>query len=216
VNHCRFQYELGLVQRGLLRVAGVDEAGRGPLAGPVVAAAVVFPVAWITNGLPEVLRGVDDSKSLSAVKRENLFAILTTRLEISFGIAQADASLIDEINILQATHHAMNLALAQLRPAPEHVLVDGLRVKTLAFPQTAIVKGDALSFSIGAASILAKVTRDRLMAEFDRQYPGYGFAGHKGYGTAEHLAAIKARGACPIHRQSFAPMRQDQAELFVR
>ena len=216
MNHCRFQYELGLVQRGLLRVAGVDEAGRGPLAGPVVAAAVVFPVAWITNGLPEVLRGVDDSKSLSAVKRENLFAILTTRLEISFGIAQADASLIDEINILQATHHAMNLALAQLRPAPEHVLVDGLRVKTLAFPQTAIVKGDALSFSIGAASILAKVTRDRLMAEFDRQYPGYGFAGHKGYGTAEHLAAIKARGACPIHRQSFAPMRQDQAELFVR
>jgi ribonuclease HII len=182
----------------------------------VVAAAVVFPVAWITNGLPEVLRGVDDSKSLSAVKRENLFAILTTRLEISFGIAQADASLIDEINILQATHHAMNLALAQLRPAPEHVLVDGLRVKTLAFPQTAIVKGDALSFSIGAASILAKVTRDRLMAEFDRQYPGYGFAGHKGYGTAEHLAAIKARGACPIHRQSFAPIRQDQAELFVR
>jgi len=205
-----------LVQRGLLRVAGVDEAGRGPLAGPVVAAAVVFPVAWITNGLPEVLRGVDDSKSLSAVKRENLFAILTTRLEISFGIAQADASLIDEINILQATHHAMNLALAQLRPAPEHVLVDGLRVKPLAFPQTAIVKGDALSFSIGAASILAKVTRDRLMAEFDRQYPGYGFAGHKGYGTAEHLAAIKARGACPIHRQSFAPIRQDQAELFVR
>jgi ribonuclease HII len=210
----RFQFEQELLNRGITRIAGVDEAGRGPLAGPVVAAAVVFPVEWILRGLPEPLRKINDSKQLSPETREVLYGELICRPEISFAIAQADAPLIDRINILQATHHAMNLTLAQLQPPPQHALVDGLRVKTLAFPQTAIVRGDGLSYSIAAASILAKVSRDRLMADFDRQYPGYGFAGHKGYGTAGHLAAIKERGACPIHRQSFAPLRPAPADLF--
>jgi ribonuclease HII len=186
------------------------------LAGPVVAAAVVFPADWFGRGLPEVLRGVNDSKKLSARTRETLYAALLSFPEIRFGIASVEAPLIDQINILQATHRAMNLALAKLNPPPRHVLVDGLRVKTLAFPQTPIVSGDALSFSIAAASILAKVTRDRLMVEFDKQYPGYGFSGHKGYATEAHLAALKERGPCPIHRQSFAPIRQAQAEFFPK
>jgi len=202
-----FQFERECVQRGITRIAGVDEAGRGPLAGPVVAAAVVFPAEWISPGLPEALRGINDSKQLSAATREVLYAALMSRPEIAWGIARVDAPLIDQINILQATHRAMNLALAKLSPPPQHVLVDGLRVKALAFPQTPIVSGDALSFSIAAASILAKVTRDRLMVDFDREYPGYGFSAHKGYGTARHLAALKERGPCPIHRHSFAPLR---------
>jgi ribonuclease HII len=190
-----------------VRIAGVDEAGRGPLAGPVVAAALVFPSEWILRGLPEFLQGINDSKQLPAGRREVLYAGLMSLPEIGRGIARVEAAVIDEINILHATHRAMNLALAQLNPPPEHVLVDGLRVKTLGFPQTAIVSGDALSFSIAAASILAKVTRDRLMVEYEREYPGYGFAGHKGYGTARHLAALKERGPCAIHRCSFAPVR---------
>jgi ribonuclease HII len=203
----RFRYEVELLERGITRIAGVDEAGRGPLAGPVFAAAVIFPVEWILRGLPAPLRKVNDCKQVSAAAREMFYHELTSRPEIHFGIAQADARLIDEINILQATHHAMNLALEQLRPPPDHALVDGLPVKTLRFRHTAIVSGDELSYSVAAASILAKVSRDRLMVEFDRQFPGYGFAAHKGYGTEEHLAALKERGACPIHRQSFAPLR---------
>jgi len=139
---------------------------------------------------------------------------LTARPEIRHAVARVDAPMIDEINILRATHRAMNLALAQLQPAPEHALVDGLPVKTMSLPHTAIVSGDALSYSIAAASILAKVSRDRWMRELDRLYPGYGFAQHKGYGTARHLAAIKALGACPVHRQSFAPVRLAAKELF--
>jgi ribonuclease HII len=209
-----FRFESELLHRGLTPIAGVDEAGRGPLAGPVVAAAVIFPADWIVRGLPEALREVNDCKQLSAPVREVLCAGLISRPEIRFGIAWVDAPLIDQINILQATHRAMNLALAKLNPPPRHVLVDGLRVKTLEFPQTPIVSGDTLSWSIAAASILAKVTRDRLMVEFDREYPGYGFAGHKGYGTPEHLAALKERGPCPIHRHSFAPLRSAPADLF--
>jgi ribonuclease HII len=209
-----FGFESELLSKGLTCIAGVDEAGRGPLAGPVVAATVVFPADWILRGLPEALQEVNDCKLLSARRREVLYAGLVSRAEIRFGIAQVDAPLIDQINILQATHRAMNLALARLNPPPQHVLVDGLRVKTLAFPQTPIVSGDTLSYSIAAASILAKVTRDRLMVEFDREYPGYGFSGHKGYGTEEHLAALKKRGPCPIHRHSFAPLRAVRAHLF--
>jgi ribonuclease HII len=139
---------------------------------------------------------------------------LTAGNVVRFGIAGIDAGTIDAINILQATHRAMAEALAQLRPAPEHVLVDGLRVRSLPFPQTAMAQGDARSFSIAAASVLAKVTRDRLMLEFDRQFPVYGFAGHKGYGTAHHLAALMEHGPCPIHRRSFAPLKPAQRELF--
>ena len=211
-----FCFESELLHKGFTHIAGVDEAGRGPLAGPVVAAAVMFPAEWILRGLPEDLLEIHDSKQLSARMREALYAGLVSRPEIRFGIARVDVPLIDQINILQATHRAMNLALAQLDPAPRHVLVDGLRVKTLEFPQTPIVSGDALSYSIAAASILAKVTRDRLMVEFDREYPGYGFSGHKGYGTPEHLAALKERGPCPIHRHSFAPLRSTQAKPFPK
>jgi ribonuclease HII len=210
----RFRYELALLQQGLARVAGVDEAGRGPLAGPVFAAAVIFPADWVRRGLPAPLVKVNDSKQLSPETREKLFAELTSRPEIHYAVARVDAPAIDEINILQATHRAMNLALGQLQPPPEHALVDGLRVKSMAWPHTAIVSGDALSYSIAAASILAKVSRDRCMLELDRLYPGYGFAQHKGYGTARHLAAIKTLGACPIHRRSFAPVRPAEKELF--
>ena len=203
----RFEFERALLQSGLTRVAGVDEAGRGPLAGPVVAAAVSFPIDWSVHGLPAELEGLNDSKQLPAAQREKFFEVLTAGAAIQFAIAGIDAGTIDAINILQATHRAMNRALAQLRPAPQHVLVDGLRVPSLRFPQTALIQGDARSFSIAAASILAKVTRDRWMVEYDRQFPVYGFAEHKGYGTPRHLAALVEHGPCPIHRRSFAPLR---------
>ena len=211
----RFRFELELLDRGVTRIAGVDEAGRGPLAGPVFAAAVIFPADWMRRGMPEGLRKVNDSKQLTAATREALFGELTARPEIQYGIARVDAPEIDQINILRATHRAMNLALAQLRPPPEHVLVDGLPFHSMQLPQTAIVSGDALSYSIAAASILAKVSRDRMMIELDRSYPGYGFAVHKGYGTPAHLAALGALGACALHRQSFAPCQTSaQGELF--
>ncbi len=210
----RFEFERALVLRGCARIAGVDEAGRGPLAGPVVAAAVIFPPAWIDGGLPDTLAGLNDSKQLTAPQRERFFAVLTSLPEIRHAIAEADAAVIDSINILQATHQAMNAALAALTPAPAHVLVDGLEVRSLRWPQTPLVKGDSRSFSIAAASVLAKVTRDRQMLDYDRQFPGYGFAQHKGYGTAQHLAALARLGPTPIHRRSFAPLRQPAPELF--
>lgn len=210
----RFAFERELLLQGITRIAGVDEAGRGPLAGPVVAAAVMFPERWLKDGLPEDLNGLNDSKQLTERQREGFFAVLTTCGEIQFAIAQMDAARVDEINILQATHRAMNDALAQLQLAPQHALVDGTRVKTLRFPQTPIVKGDSRSYSIAAASVLAKVTRDRLMVEYHERWPAYGFADHKGYGTAQHLAAIAAHGPCPIHRRSFAPLKQPEPELF--
>lgn len=211
----RFAYERDLCDRPIAPVAGIDEAGRGPLAGPVVAAAVVLPVAWIEAGLPAALAELNDSKQLTERKRERLFTALHGFPEIDFGIAAAEAEEIDRINILQATHAAMNRALAELSSPAQHALVDGNPVKTLTVEQTAIVKGDSLSFSIAAASILAKVTRDRLMVGYDRDYPAYGFAGHKGYGTKQHLAAISEHGPCPIHRRSFAPLKPPaQRELF--
>jgi ribonuclease HII len=209
-----FEFERALWQKNLTRIAGVDEAGRGPLAGPVVAAAAILPAKWAEAGLPRELEGLNDSKQLTEKQREKFFAFITACGEIESAIAEIDAALIDEINILQATHRAMNAALSKLNPQPQHALVDGRPVKTMRVPQTAIVKGDARSYSIAAASVLAKVTRDRLMLEFDRQFPEYGFAGHKGYGTARHLAAIAAHGACPIHRRSFAPLKVKEAELF--
>ena len=210
----RFAFERILWKAGLTGVAGVDEAGRGPLAGPVVAAAVILPATWGESGLPGDLEGLNDSKQLTAARREKYFAVLTSRREIRFGIAQITAEVVDAINILQATHRAMNDALAQLSPAPQHALVDGLRVRTLRWAQTPIVQGDARSYSIAAASVLAKVTRDRLMEEYDGQWPEYGFARHKGYGTARHLTALAKHGPCPIHRRSFAPLRVELAELF--
>lgn len=210
----RFEFERALFQAGTLPVAGVDEAGRGPLAGPVVAAAVCFPAEWLRNGLPAGWETLNDSKQLTEAQREKFFDLITQHPEVHFAIARADAGVIDQINILQATHRAMNEALAQLTAPPKHVLVDGTRVKTLCFPQTPLVKGDARSYSIAAASVLAKVTRDRLMLEFDAQYPAYGFAEHKGYGTPRHLKAIEDHGPCPIHRRSFAPIKKPEPELF--
>jgi ribonuclease HII len=208
-----FEFERALWQQKVARVAGVDEAGRGPLAGPVVAAAAILPPRWLEAGLPAELAGLNDSKQLTAGQREKFFAFITQCGEIEFGIAEVSAAVIDEINILQATHRAMNAALAQLHPLPPHALVDGRPVKTLCVPQTALVKGDARSYSIAAASVLAKVTRDRLMRAFDRQFPEYGFAVHKGYGTAKHMAAIRKFGACPIHRKTFAPLKPTAPEL---
>mgnify|MGYP001551663924 FL=1 len=209
-----FEFEQTLWSRGVARVAGVDEAGRGPLAGPVVAAAAILPPRWAQSGLPAGLSGLNDSKQLTETQREKFFEFITACGEIEFAIAAVDAGVIDEINILQATHRAMNDALAKLNPLPPHALVDGRPVKTLRVPQTAIVKGDARSFSIAAASVLAKVTRDRQMREFHVQFPEYDFAGHKGYGTAKHLAAIEKFGACPIHRKSFAPLKPKEEKLF--
>ena len=203
----RFEFEQPLWRAGVTRVAGVDEAGRGPLAGPVVAAAAILPPCWLQTGLPAALVGLNDSKQLTETQRETFFQFITACGEIEFGIAEISAAVIDEINILQATHRAMNDALAKLNPPPPHALVDGRPVKTLRVPQTAIVKGDARSYSIAAASVLAKVTRDRLMLAYDEKFPEYGFAQHKGYGTAKHLAAIAKHGACPIHRLTFAPLK---------
>jgi len=203
----RFAFERALLARGLRRVAGVDEAGRGPLAGPVVAAAVMLPTRWVREGLPAELRGLNDSKRLTANQRERFFNFLTSCAEVTFAIASVDAAEIDALNILRATERAMQQALAQLQPPPEHVLLDGRAVRTLRLPQTALVRGDARSYSIAAASVLAKVTRDRRMLEFHERWPMYGFAEHKGYGTAAHLAALAAHGPCPIHRRSFAPVQ---------
>ena len=209
----RFAFERELAASGVREIAGVDEAGRGPLAGPVVAAAVVLPVEWLHEGLPGELEGLNDSKQLTPAERERFFEILLRRKEVRFGIASINSEIVDALNILRATHRAMGEALQQLQPAPAHVLVDGLRVRSLFFPQTPIVKGDAKSHSIAAASVLAKVTRDRVMMEYHRQWPAYGFAEHKGYGTPQHLLALAAHGPCPIHRRSFAPLKVEQGRL---
>ena len=209
----RWAFERAVWDCGFQRLAGVDEAGRGPLAGPVVAAAVLLPAAWAAAGLPDELRGLNDSKKVPEARRERYFDFLVNCAESAWGVGIVEAALIDRINILQATYVAMNEALSQIQPSPDHVLVDGNRVPTIAFPQTSIVAGDSLSYSSAAASILAKVTRDRLMMDYDRVHPGYGFAVHKGYPTPQHLAALVAQGPSPIHRVSFAPVRAVQSEF---
>jgi ribonuclease HII len=209
----RLSHERELWAKGIARIAGVDEAGCGPLAGPVVAAAVMFPATWLEAGLCGQLRGLNDSKQLSEDQRERFYSVITSHPDIRHAVASVDVEMIDRINIRQAAWRAMNLALEQLAPGPEHVLVDGLPIKWLTYPQTALTQGDARSYSIAGASVLAKVTRDRMMVDYERQYPGYGFAEHKGYGTPQHLAAIRERGPCPIHRRSFSPFRPTATEL---
>ncbi len=189
-------------------VAGVDEAGRGPLAGPVVAAAVVFSPARAEREILGALTGLTDSKQLGASDREQYFAYLSTLPDVSIGVGLSEAAEIDEINILQATHVAMHRAVLALPRLPDHILVDGRPVSGLPVASTAIVKGDSLSFSIAAASVIAKVTRDRIMIEMDARYPGYGLARHKGYGTAYHMQALLELGCCPEHRRSFRPVRE--------
>ena len=210
----RFIFEREHFERGFSLLAGVDEAGRGPLAGPVVAAAAVLPEEWIVDGIPEPLLRLDDSKKLTEKIRGQLFRAIEAEPMIRRAVAIIDSETIDRINILQATHRAMNEAITKLDPPAEYALIDGNPVKSFTLPQTAIVKGDSKSYSIAAASILAKVTRDRLMLEHHKRWPEYGFSDHKGYGTAAHMAAIEAHGPCPIHRRSFAPLRAAQTELF--
>jgi len=176
-------------------IAGVDEVGRGPLAGPVVAAAVIL------DPKNQIL-GLADSKLLSEAKREALYEIITTQ-SLAFAIGRAEVEEIDEINILNASLLAMKRAIEALSVSPEKVLVDGNRCPDITIPAEAIIKGDQKIGSISAASIIAKVTRDREMIAFEEQYPGYGFAKHKGYGTKQHYAALKALGVTPIHRRSF-------------
>ena len=185
--------------RGFSFVAGIDEAGRGPLAGPVVAAAVIFPQHCL-------IPAVNDSKQLKVKERNELYDAIISIKDIQYGIATLSSEEVDKYNILKATHIAMRMAVEQLREV-DFLLVDGLPVKGLPVQSKAIVKGDAKSASIAAASIIAKVHRDRLMEEYAKEYPEYGFERHKGYGTARHLAAIKKYGVCPLHRRSFAPVR---------
>lgn len=210
----RFQFERALLAGGVTRIAGVDEAGRGPLAGPVVAAAVILPAGWISDGLPRALRGLNDSKQLSPAARQDYFAAIHGCPDVIFAVAIVGPEEIDRLNILRATHAAMTRALAQLTPSAAHVLVDGLPVAAIRGPQTALVRGDARCHSIAAASVLAKVTRDGLMVVADARWPEYGFAVHKGYPTPAHLAALTRHGPCPLHRRSFAPVRVAQRELF--
>ena len=204
---CSFRHERALRRAGVEIIAGIDEAGRGPLAGPVVAAAVVLPERFRHKSLT-------DSKQLSAAVREEIYAELTAEGRgITWAVSVAGHEEIDRINILRATHQAMRRAVTALALAPQHVLIDGLPVRPFPIPQTALVGGDGLSLSIAAASVIAKVTRDRIMLEMDALYPKYQFSQHKGYGTALHLAMLRVHGPCPIHRRSFLPVRQAQLEL---
>ncbi len=187
--------ERALWAAGRRYIAGVDEVGRGPLAGPVVAAAVILPQDF-------ALLGVNDSKKLSPKRREILFDQIR-EAAVAYAIGRREPQRVDEINVLEATKESMRDALAALSVRPDHVLIDAITLRGLQIPQTAIVHGDATSISIAAASILAKVTRDREMIEMDRIWPGYGFEQHKGYGTKQHYEALAALGPCPIHRKTF-------------
>lgn len=189
------RYEKELWKKGIQFVAGIDEAGRGPLAGPVVAAAVIFPKDVFISG-------VDDSKKLTPVQREELFKIIQNEA-IAAATGVVSEKEIDRINIFQASFKAMRMAIGRLSVQPEHLLIDGKPLPEKFYPQTPIVKGDQKSFSVAAASIIAKVTRDRMMVEYDKIYPQYGFARHKGYCTRQHVEAIRKHGYCEIHRRSF-------------
>lgn len=185
---------------GYRHIAGVDEAGRGPLAGPVVAAAVILTVHCR-------LAGVDDSKQLSEGERERLYTAILEKA-VGVGIGSADAGEIDSLNILEATRLAMRRAIENLAPSPDYLLIDAVTLPAVRFPARPIIKGDALSMSIAAASIVAKVTRDHLMAAYHETFPQYNFPSHKGYGTAEHLQQLARYGPCAIHRRTFAPVRE--------
>lgn len=187
------QYEQNLQQQGCVYIAGIDEAGRGPLAGPVVVAGVIMP-------LDDIIEGVNDSKKLSEKKRDKLFDLIMQKA-IDVQVAVIDHQQIDQLNILNATKLGMMQCINGFVNV-DHVLIDAVKLET-AVPTTSIIHGDALSYSIAAASIVAKVTRDRLMVEYDKQYPQYNFAKHKGYGTKEHVALLQQHGPCAIHRKTF-------------
>lgn len=193
------EFERAARLRGYRRIAGIDEVGRGPLAGPVVAAAVILPVR-------SRLVGVNDSKQLSERERERFYVAICEQA-VGMGIGWADVAEIDQLNVLEATRLAMRRALEQLVPPPDYVLIDAVSLPGVSIPIRPIIKGDALSISIAAASIVAKVTRDRLMVSYHDTFPEYGFLSHKGYGTAEHLERLAYHGPCSIHRRSFAPVK---------
>ena len=193
----KLQYERALLSKGVQYIAGVDEVGRGPLAGPVVCAAVIMPLDD-----ESIIVGVDDSKKLSAKKRELLAEEIKKRA-LAYTIVEVSEKEIDEINILEATKLGMKKALETLSITPETVLTDGNMTLNIDFPQRSVIHGDALSYSIGAASIIAKVYRDKMMDEYAKTYPQYAFDSNKGYGTAAHIQAIKEYGLCPIHRRTF-------------
>ena len=201
---CGLRHERKLRADGCALIAGIDEVGRGPLAGPVVAAAAILPERFRHKTL-------NDSKKLSAEVREKIYVELTARADVAWAVCVVEVDEIDRINILRASHEAMRRAVMALTTRPDHALIDGLPVRPFPVPHTALVKGDSLSFSIAAASVIAKVTRDRIMVELDQRYPGYEFGQHKGYGTELHLARLKQHGPCPIHRRTFLPV--EQAEL---
>jgi ribonuclease HII len=190
--------------RGFKQIAGVDEAGRGPLAGPVVAAACILPEGTF-------IEEIDDSKKLLPSIRFEIFQKLIALCD--YGIGIVDAQIIDQINILQATFQAMLIAISRLNGQPDYLLVDGNKMPMTSIPGRAVVKGDSLSQSIAAASIIAKETRDQLMCAFDEKWPQYNFSSHKGYGTEEHLLAIQKYGPCPIHRMTFAPLKKRKCQL---
>ena len=201
-RRCGFRHEKNLRSSlGIGRIAGIDEAGRGALAGPVVAAAAILPERFRH-------RKLNDSKQLAPESREKIFRYLTNHSEVVWAVGIVDSVEIDRINILRAAHEAMRIAVAGLTISPEHVLIDGLPVFPFPFPQTALVDGDCLSLSIAAASVIAKVTRDALMRDFCARFPEYCFSQHKGYGTELHLLKLHQHGPCPIHRRSFEPVAQ--------
>lgn len=200
-----WEYEIAARQQGYRVIAGIDEAGRGPLAGPVSAAAVVLPEGYVVEGL-------NDSKKLTEKARERIYAQLMASEDVLWGHSFGEPAEIDEVNILRANDAAMARAVAQI-PAVDYVLIDGRPVKNFPLPSEGIIKGDSKSLSIAAASIIAKVKRDHEMVRYDAEYPEYGFAKHKGYGTVAHREALKKFGPCPIHRRSFAPVAE-AARLF--
>ncbi|WP_257458747.1 ribonuclease HII [Archangium lipolyticum] len=195
------RFESELWEQGHTHIAGVDEAGRGPLAGPVVAAAAILPKGWR-------LEGLDDSKKIADEARRDELAEAIKQGAVAWAVGQADAEEIDRLNIRRASLLAMHRAVEALGIRPDYVLLDAFTIPECTLPQRGIIKGDALSLSIAAASVLAKTTRDRLMRELDARYPGYGLAEHKGYPTASHVQAIRDKGVLPIHRRSFAPVRE--------
>lgn len=204
--------ELALSAQGYSFIAGLDEVGRGCLAGPVVAAAVILP---LTDEITTQLEGVNDSKQLTAQKRERLYNVIQLHAT-AIGVGISSVATIDTHNILQATKYAMEQAITQLTPQPEALLLDAILLPRVALPQRSIIKGDARSLSIAAASIIAKVTRDHLMTQLHQEYPEYGFDQHKGYGTPVHLAALREHGVTDHHRRSFAPIKEMLFGLFTQ
>ncbi len=197
--------EIALLEQGYRFIAGLDEAGRGAWAGPVVAAAVILPLT--RTNLAEVLTGLHDSKKLSQKAREQFFKLIQ-KTAVAISVGRASPAIVDEMNVVEATRYAMQQALARLNPPPDYLLLDHLSLPAVNLPQEAFPKADTISLSVAAASVIAKVTRDRLMVQLNAEYPGYAFDRHKGYGTTVHRLALTEHGPCPLHRMSYRPLKE--------